>query len=215
MVGNQLIIRMEKDKNKKAKLKKASWEPPCDCDVIEIKRPSGNKGPRITNAGDNNQILFRVHSRGHLNKKDDPHYRPQAVAYKVQKKKKSSVCSVECQKRRITSPPTTDQQIGRLRGRSLPQGHGLSAARRADLAGGLHRPHNRVQRERLHAAREEAERRQGQQGQEAESRGGAAHAPGGPEAGPGRPRQAREDTAEPVHEAGSLGQEEDGGLRQG
>ncbi|XP_014221799.1 uncharacterized protein LOC106649045 [Trichogramma pretiosum] len=83
MVGNQLIIRMEKDKNKKAKLKKASWEPPCDCDVIEIKRPSGNKGPRITNAGDNNQILFRVHSRGHLNKKDDPHYRPQAVAYKI------------------------------------------------------------------------------------------------------------------------------------
>lgn len=82
MVGNQLIIRMEKDKSKRKR--KSAWEPPCDCDVIEIKRPTSTKGPRIVNGGDNNQILFRVHSKSHLNKKDDPYYRPQAIAYKVQ-----------------------------------------------------------------------------------------------------------------------------------
>ena len=82
MTGNQLIIRMEKDKNKRDK-KKNSWEPPCDCDVIEIKRPTSTKPPRIANGGDNNQILFRIHSKAHMNKKEDPNYRPQAIAYKV------------------------------------------------------------------------------------------------------------------------------------
>lgn len=82
MIGNQLIIRMEKDKTKKNK-KKGAWEPPCDCDVIEIKRPTSTKPPRIVNGGDNNQILFRIHSKAHLNKKEDPNYKPQAIAYKV------------------------------------------------------------------------------------------------------------------------------------
>ncbi|XP_058802572.1 uncharacterized protein LOC131670724 [Phymastichus coffea] len=81
MIGNQLIIRMEKDKSKRKR--KSTWEPPCDCDVIEIKRPTSTKGPRIVNGGDNNQILFRVHSKTHLNKKSDPNYKPQAIAYKI------------------------------------------------------------------------------------------------------------------------------------
>ncbi|XP_011505040.1 PREDICTED: uncharacterized protein LOC105367892 [Ceratosolen solmsi marchali] len=84
MLDNQLVIRMEKDKSKRNK-KKGAWEPPCDCDVIKIKRPTDTKGPRIVNGGDNNQILFRIHSKAHLNKKQDPNYRPQTVAYKINK----------------------------------------------------------------------------------------------------------------------------------
>ena len=79
MIGNQLIIRMEKDKNKKRK----GWDPPCDCDVIEIKRPTRDKGPEIVNGGDNNQIVFRIHSKANLQKKSDRNYKPQAIAYKV------------------------------------------------------------------------------------------------------------------------------------
>lgn len=80
MAGNQLIIRMEKDKSKRG----INWDPPCDCDVIEIKRPKNvHEKPKIVNGGDNNQILFRIHSKGHLTKKEDPYYRPQAIAYQV------------------------------------------------------------------------------------------------------------------------------------
>ncbi|KAJ8684189.1 hypothetical protein QAD02_019981 [Eretmocerus hayati] len=82
MTGNQLIIRMQKDKLKNKKNKK-NWHPPCDCDVIEIKRPTSTRGPKIVNGGDNNQILFRINSKTHLNKKDDPYYKPQAIAYKI------------------------------------------------------------------------------------------------------------------------------------
>ncbi|XP_014208031.1 uncharacterized protein LOC106639096 [Copidosoma floridanum] len=84
MIDNQLIIRMEKDKSRKKKTKRANWEPPCDCDVIEIKRPTSKREkPEIVNGGDNNQILFRIHSKGHLHKKEDPNYKPQAIAYKI------------------------------------------------------------------------------------------------------------------------------------
>lgn len=81
MVGNQLVVSMEKNKFKSVKKKRSQWDPPCDC--IEIRRPSGNEGPRIVNGGDNNQILFRINSKGHLNKKFDPNYKPQAIAYEV------------------------------------------------------------------------------------------------------------------------------------
>lgn len=82
MFGNQLIIRVEKEKHKKEK-KENEWEPICDCDMVEIKRPTRKEGPKIVNAGDNNQILFRIHSKSHFNVKDDPNYKPQAIAYKV------------------------------------------------------------------------------------------------------------------------------------
>ena len=82
MLGNKLIIRVEKDKNKNKK-KRGQWDPPCDCDMVEIRRPAGKEGPKIVNAGDNNQILFRIHSKNHLNSKDDQNYKPQAIAYKV------------------------------------------------------------------------------------------------------------------------------------
>ncbi|XP_015585578.1 uncharacterized protein LOC107263169 isoform X2 [Cephus cinctus] len=81
MVGNQLIIRMEKDKNK-GKKKRNQWEPPCDCDMVEIRR-SSKEGPKIVNGGDNNQILFKIHSKNHMGSKDDSNYKPQAIAYKV------------------------------------------------------------------------------------------------------------------------------------
>ncbi len=78
--GNRLVVRLEKNRVKKG----LSWEPPCDCDVVEIQRPRTNgERPKIVNGGDNNQILFRIHSKGHLGKKMDPNYRPQAISYQV------------------------------------------------------------------------------------------------------------------------------------
>ncbi|XP_051158072.1 uncharacterized protein LOC127279636 isoform X2 [Leptopilina boulardi] len=82
MLGNYLTIRMEKDKHKRKK-KDNQWEPICDCDIVEIKRPTRKEGPKIVNAGDNNQILFRIHSKNHLNLKDESNYKPQAIAYKI------------------------------------------------------------------------------------------------------------------------------------
>lgn len=82
MLGNFLTIRVEKEK-KKSKKKESTWEPECDCDMVEIKRPTRKEGPKIVNAGDNNQILFRIHSKNHVNLKDESNYKPQAIAYKV------------------------------------------------------------------------------------------------------------------------------------
>ncbi|XP_043267892.1 uncharacterized protein [Venturia canescens] len=82
MIGNQLIIRVEKDKNRLSKRKGGEWDPPCDCAIPEIRRPSNNQGPKIVNAGDNNQILFRIRSRT-LVGKDDTNYKPEAFAYQV------------------------------------------------------------------------------------------------------------------------------------
>ncbi|XP_043670257.1 uncharacterized protein LOC122630141 [Vespula pensylvanica] len=82
MIGNQLIIRMEKDKSK-SKRKLDQWDPPCDCDVIEIQRPTSKSGPKVLNASNNNRVLFRVQSKSHLGNKDDPVNRSQAISYEL------------------------------------------------------------------------------------------------------------------------------------
>ncbi|KAL2712527.1 hypothetical protein V1478_018050 [Vespula squamosa] len=82
MIGNQLIIRMEKDKSK-SKKKSDQWDPPCDCDVVEIQRPTSKSGPKILNANNNNRVLFRVQSKNYLGSKDDPTTRSQAVSYEL------------------------------------------------------------------------------------------------------------------------------------
>ncbi|XP_018400041.1 PREDICTED: uncharacterized protein LOC108777607 [Cyphomyrmex costatus] len=79
MISNQLIIRLEKDKNK-SKKKREEWEPPCDC--VEIQRPTSKTGPKIINADYDDRIIFRVHSAYRLHEKDDP-YKSQTVAYKI------------------------------------------------------------------------------------------------------------------------------------
>ena len=82
MIGNQLIIRIEKDKNKSTKRHAEKWDPPCDCEIPEIRMASSTEGPRIVNAGDNNQIVFRIRSRT-LVGKDETNYKPEAFAYQV------------------------------------------------------------------------------------------------------------------------------------
>lgn len=81
MIGNQLIIRMERNKNKSKKSR--DWEPPCDCDVVEIQRPSSNQGPKILKGLDNNRILFRVESRSDLSKPEDTKTMSQGITYQV------------------------------------------------------------------------------------------------------------------------------------
>lgn len=80
MLGNQLIIRVEKDKNK-SKRKQTEWEPPCDC--IEIQRPTKNRGPKVINADYDDRVVFRVHSPPDAPKKEAPAYKSQTIAYKV------------------------------------------------------------------------------------------------------------------------------------
>ncbi|XP_012287552.1 uncharacterized protein LOC105703624 [Orussus abietinus] len=82
VIGNQLTIRMERKKNK-GKRGQDQWEPPCACDIVEIKRPSTKEGPKIVNGGNNNQILFKVYSRTRIGVKEDPNYKPQTITYKV------------------------------------------------------------------------------------------------------------------------------------
>ncbi|TGZ57055.1 Uncharacterized protein DBV15_10877 [Temnothorax longispinosus] len=79
MISNQLIIRLEKDKNK-SKKKREEWDPPCDC--IEIQRPTSKTGPKIINADYDDRIVFRVHSAFRLHGKEDP-YKSQTIAYKI------------------------------------------------------------------------------------------------------------------------------------
>ncbi|XP_043265673.1 uncharacterized protein LOC122405193 [Colletes gigas] len=81
MIGNQLIIRMERDKSKSKKSR--DWDPPCDCDVVEIQRPTSKEGPKILKGSDNNRILFRVESKSRIGKKDDSDSMPQAISYEV------------------------------------------------------------------------------------------------------------------------------------
>ncbi|XP_076166227.1 uncharacterized protein LOC143146102 [Ptiloglossa arizonensis] len=81
MIGNQLIIRMERNKNKSKKSR--DWEPPCDCDVVEIQRPSSNQGPKILKGLDNNRILFRVESRSDLSKPEDTKTMSQGITYQI------------------------------------------------------------------------------------------------------------------------------------
>ncbi|KYM82718.1 hypothetical protein ALC53_06893 [Atta colombica] len=75
MISNQLIIRLEKDKNK-SKKKREEWEPPCDC--VEIQRPTSKTGPKIINADYDDRIIFRVHSACRLREKEDP-YKSQTI----------------------------------------------------------------------------------------------------------------------------------------
>lgn len=83
MIGNALIIRVEKDPKKKMKKLLRSWDPPCDCEMVEIRRPGVEGGSaKIVNGGDNNQVLFKVYSKSKI-PKDDGTYKPQAIAYKV------------------------------------------------------------------------------------------------------------------------------------
>ncbi|XP_072759933.1 uncharacterized protein [Anoplolepis gracilipes] len=79
MISNQLIIRLEKDKNKQRK-KRAAWEPPCDC--VEIQRPTSKRGPKIINADYDDRIVFRVHSTSPFEKEDSV-YKGQTIAYKI------------------------------------------------------------------------------------------------------------------------------------
>lgn len=79
MISNQLIIRLEKDKNKLRK-RREEWVPPCDC--IEIQRPTSKTGPKIINADYDDRIVFRVHSAFRFHGKQEP-YKSQTIAYKV------------------------------------------------------------------------------------------------------------------------------------
>ncbi|KAL6262826.1 hypothetical protein P5V15_005616 [Pogonomyrmex californicus] len=79
MISNQLIIRLEKDKNKSKK--KREWEPPCDC--VEIQRPTSKTGPKIINADYDDRIIFRVHSASRFYGKKEPPYTSQTLAYKI------------------------------------------------------------------------------------------------------------------------------------
>ncbi|XP_029172346.1 uncharacterized protein LOC114941502 [Nylanderia fulva] len=75
MISNQLIIRLEKDKNKQ-KMKREEWDPPCDC--VEIQRPTSKRGPKIINANYDDRIVFRVHSAS-----EESSYKSQTIAYKM------------------------------------------------------------------------------------------------------------------------------------
>ncbi|XP_011300257.1 formin-I [Fopius arisanus] len=79
VIGNQLLIRVEKDQKK---LKRRQWEPPCDCEIPEIRIPSSNEEPKLINAGDNNQIIFRINSRSQVHS-DDPKFRPEIISYNL------------------------------------------------------------------------------------------------------------------------------------
>lgn len=81
MIGNQLIIRIEREKGKSKKMKE--WDPPCDCDVVEIQRPSSTQGPRILKGGDNNRIVFHVASKSDVTGRTNLGTQPQAVHYQV------------------------------------------------------------------------------------------------------------------------------------
>ncbi|XP_076650279.1 uncharacterized protein LOC143357643 [Halictus rubicundus] len=81
MVGNQLIIRMEREKGRSRKL--GDWIPPCDCDVVEIQRPTSKEGPKILKGPTNNQILFRINSKSQLGKKENASCKPQGIYYEV------------------------------------------------------------------------------------------------------------------------------------
>ncbi|XP_050449660.1 uncharacterized protein LOC126850564 [Cataglyphis hispanica] len=80
MISNQLIIRLEKDKNRQKK-KRAEWDPPCDC--VEIQRPTSTRGPKIINANCDDRIVFRVQSAFRLNEKKELPYKAQTIGYKV------------------------------------------------------------------------------------------------------------------------------------
>ncbi|XP_018341856.1 PREDICTED: uncharacterized protein LOC108748303 [Trachymyrmex septentrionalis] len=91
MISNQLIIRLEKDKNK-SKKERGEWEPPCDC--VEIQRPTRKSGPKIINADYDDRIIFRVHSSQRLHKEDP--YKSQTVVYKIESCKDGQQDNHQC-----------------------------------------------------------------------------------------------------------------------
>lgn len=79
MIGNHLIIRLEKDKDK-SKKKRDEWDPPCDC--IEIQRPTSKTGARIINATQDDRVIFRVHTPS-TSQTEESGYTSQTIGYKV------------------------------------------------------------------------------------------------------------------------------------
>lgn len=77
MIGNQLLIRLEKDKSRSRK-KQHKWDPPCDC--VEIQRPTSKRGPKIINADYDDRVVFRVQSSSQFDKEES---KSQTIAYKV------------------------------------------------------------------------------------------------------------------------------------
>ena len=82
MIGNQLIIHIEKDKNKSIKRHTEKWDPPCDCEIPEIRMASSTERSRIVNSDDSNQTVCRIRSRT-LVGKDESNYKPEAFAYQL------------------------------------------------------------------------------------------------------------------------------------
>ncbi|XP_011140281.1 uncharacterized protein LOC105183684 [Harpegnathos saltator] len=81
MIGNQLLIRLEKDKNRLRK-KRHEWNPPCDC--VEIQRPTSKRGPKIINANYDDRVVFRVHSSSQFDTQEELAYKSQTVAYIIE-----------------------------------------------------------------------------------------------------------------------------------
>lgn len=80
MIGNQLLIRLEKDKSRPKK-KQHEWDPPCDC--VEIQRPTRKRGPKIINADHDDRVIFRVQSSSRFVDEEESAYKSQTIAYKV------------------------------------------------------------------------------------------------------------------------------------
>ncbi|XP_028048046.2 uncharacterized protein LOC105835505 [Monomorium pharaonis] len=106
MISNQLIIRLEKDKNKSRK-KRSNWDPPCDC--VEIQRPTSKSGPKIINADYDDRIVFRVHSAYRLSGKEDP-YKSQTLAYKIGSCKDGQLDNHQCKTITVYPQYSTETQ---------------------------------------------------------------------------------------------------------
>ncbi|XP_076759060.1 uncharacterized protein LOC143428222 [Xylocopa sonorina] len=105
VIGNQLIIRMEREKGKSKK--SGDWDPPCDCDVVEIQRPTSKEGPKILKGPDNNRILFRVESKSTESRKNNNDPIPQAISYEVGQCKGGPYTNDQC--RTFTIYPVLDR----------------------------------------------------------------------------------------------------------
>ncbi|CAK9808054.1 hypothetical protein ANTQUA_LOCUS5442 [Anthophora quadrimaculata] len=101
MIGNQLIIRMEREKGKSKKSKE--WDPPCDCDLV-VQRPTSREGPKVLKGPDNNRILFRVEEDA--TKKGDTDCIPQGITYEVGQCKGGPNTNTQC--RSFTIYPVLD-----------------------------------------------------------------------------------------------------------
>lgn len=80
IIGNHLMIRVEKDRYKLRKKSSQRDSPPCDCEMPEIKRATRTAGPQIVNVGDN--IIFRLSSRLHLDT-EDPNHQLEVISHQL------------------------------------------------------------------------------------------------------------------------------------